>query len=229
MNVSFDHFGRAALFATAAAPAGFFHDFPGAAWDLRAPGIDSPENIFKTVGLFPGKINNEEETMNDLKNKKESDHEIGLKLATFRKEVMKEFNMTFEEFADNVKIPVARLISYEKGEQSPAFMDLANIRDKFGLSIKWLIAESDNMFLCREGDMDAILEKIRSNENGRYYHYWMLLKSMQVKEMEDYIFQAHQAALNLAAKLDRLLADSQDNIKLLSGMTKGISYVFLKY
>jgi hypothetical protein len=56
MYTGFDNFRNAVLSGAAAAPAGSFHDFSSAAWNLRAPGIYSLNKIFKTGGLAPGKI-----------------------------------------------------------------------------------------------------------------------------------------------------------------------------
>ncbi|MFC2154861.1 hypothetical protein ACFLRB_00005, partial [Acidobacteriota bacterium] len=76
----------------------------------------------------------------------------------------------------------------------------------------------------REKDVEEIMRYIEADETGRYEHYKMLLKSMQVPEMQDFIFYAHGAVVDLLSRLEHEILRSKESTKLLVDMTRDVDY-----
>jgi transcriptional regulator with XRE-family HTH domain len=150
--------------------------------------------------------------------------EVGSRLKEFRNEIMKRSRISFSEFAEEVKIPLNVLKTYEKGESLPGHDDLVKISRYFGLNLNWLYNKNGGMFFSREKDMEEIIRFIESDETGRYEHYKMLLKSMQVAEMEDFIFYVHGTVVELLSKVEYEITNSEEKAQLLSAMTRDVDY-----
>lgn len=149
---------------------------------------------------------------------------VGNRLRVFRKDIMKRSNLSFAEFADESDIPLAALRSYETGAVYPDYADLVKIGNYYGLNLNWLFYENGGMFFVREKDMEELLRYIEDDKTGRYEHYKMLLKSMQVPEMEDFIFYVHGVVVDLLSRVEHEIRRSKESTKLLVDMTRDVDY-----
>jgi len=154
---------------------------------------------------------------------------VGRRLKVFRKEMMKRSNLSFPEFAGETGIPVATLRSYEDGAVYPEYADLVKIGNYYGLNLNWLFNENGGMFFTREKDMEEIMRYIEADETGRYENYKMLLKSMQVLEMEDFIFYSHGVVVDLLSRVEHEILRSKESTKLLVDMTRDVDYQWPAY
>lgn len=162
--------------------------------------------------------------MSETKMKPELSKEIGPRLKAFRQEIMKRSRITFSEFCKEVDIPVKTFESYEKGVDSPGHDDLVKISRCHGLNLNWLYNENGGMFFGREKDMEEMIRYIESDATGRYEHYLMLLKSMQVPEMEDFVFYVHGVVVDLLSRVEHAILKSRGSAGILSDMTEDVDY-----
>jgi len=162
--------------------------------------------------------------MSDSKSDERLRKMIGRRLKVFRKEMMKRSNLSFSEFAGENEIPVDTLKSYEDGAVYPDYADLIKIGCYSGLNLNWLLYENGGMFFTREKDMEEILGYIEGDETGRYEHYKMLLKSMQVPAMQDFIFYVHGAVVDLLSRVEHEILRSKESTELLVDMTRDVDY-----
>lgn len=167
--------------------------------------------------------------MSDSNSGKRLRKAIGRRLKVFRKEMMKRSNLSFSEFARETGVPVAGLKSYEAGLVYPEYADLVKIGRYYGLNLNWLLYENGGMFFTREKDMEEIMRFIESDETGRYENYKMLLKSMQVPEMEDFIFYVHGVVADLLSRVEHEILRSKESTKLLVDMTRDVDYQWPAY
>lgn len=154
---------------------------------------------------------------------------IGAKLKKFRQVVMKDSNMTFDDYSLDVNIPVAELSAYERGESFPEYGHLVKIAEETGLNLNWLIYNNGSMFFCREQEMEEIIRRIEENEKGLYDHYKIMLKNMQNHTMEVFIFHIHDIIINFLSKLEQQIKKDKKGISVLTEMTKDVMYDPEKY
>lgn len=162
--------------------------------------------------------------MSETNTNPELSKEIGLRLKGFRQEIMKRSHITFAEYSTEVNIPAKTLEAYEKGVDCPGHDDLVKISRCYGLNLNWLYNENGGMFFCREKDMEEMIRYIESDSSGRYEHYLMLLKSMQVPEMEDFVFYVHGAVVDLLSRVEHAISNSKGSTGILSDMTEDVDY-----
>lgn len=167
--------------------------------------------------------------MSDSNSDKRLRKEIGRRLKVFREEMMKRSNLSVSEFAGETGIPVAALRSYEDGLVYPDYADLVKIGKYYGLNLNWLLYENGGMFFTREKDMEEIIRYIEGDETGRYENYKMLLKSMQVPEMEDFIFYVHGVVVDLLSRVEHEIIRSKECTTLLADMTRDVDYQWPAY
>ena len=160
---------------------------------------------------------------------KELRETIAAKLKKFRQVIMKDNNMTFEEYSIDVKIPLDVLNAYEVGDRFPEYADLEKIAQETGLNLNWLIYNNGSMYFCREKEMEEIIRHIEENERGRYDHYKLLLNNMQFSEIEDFIFHIHNLIIDFLTKLEQQIKKDKKNISILTKMTEDVMYDPMKY
>ncbi|MCK4763100.1 MAG: hypothetical protein KAW12_12970 [Candidatus Aminicenantes bacterium] len=140
--------------------------------------------------------------MTNSKEKQELTERISVRFKQFREAISKEFGFSFAEFCTEIGIPEEKFKTYEKGDFWPDFADLQKIGLNTGVNLNWLVYRNGGMFGVREKDMEEMLQKIEADEQGRYVDYKMLLKLMQVPEMEDLIFGMQKVFLNFLSTSD---------------------------
>ncbi len=138
--------------------------------------------------------------------------EIGERLYEFRTKGMKELKENFEQFLKSTGVSIERFKTYEKGEEFPDIHDLQKICAECCLNLNWLIYGNGSMFSAREKDMEELIQHIEKNETRRYEDYKKLLKSMQVPEMEDFIFNVHEAVIDLVSRINNQLENDPDQV-----------------
>ncbi|MCK4765214.1 MAG: helix-turn-helix transcriptional regulator [Candidatus Aminicenantes bacterium] len=144
--------------------------------------------------------------MTGLKDEKELREGFGLRLRQFREKEMKKQNIDFLGFAQKAGIPVDTFSSYETSELFPGVEDLVKIHRGYGVNLGWLLCNRGKMYYDSESEMLAIFDKISAEENKKHEEYKLLLKMMQIPEMEVFIFKILQAFIDLL-----LTADSKGN------------------
>ena len=157
--------------------------------------------------------------MSEIKRRNDLKLKIGRRLKDFIDIVRKKDNLSLAEFAKEVNIPSDRLKWYEKGEIYPDSNDLVKISHYQGLNLNWLLCENGGMFLAREKDMEAVIQRIEDNTNGRYENYLRLLRSMDHVEMEDLVLDFYVSIANFLVRLDH---NAKGKKRLLEQVSEGL-------
>ncbi len=163
--------------------------------------------------------------MKHLSDNEKLKKEIGNKLKEFRQEEMKLAKITFEAYAKEADIPVETLKAYEEGERLPEFEDLRKLGEAFCINLNGLIYDNGSLFVCRDDEMEELIQHIEENKTSRYEDYKKLLKSMQVLEMEDFIFNTHEVVVDLVSRINHLSEENPGQVyEITLGMIEGVCY-----
>ena len=140
--------------------------------------------------------------MADLKETQELNEKVNVRFKQYRETMTKEFGFSFAEFCKEIGIPEEKFKDYENGELWPDFTELQTIGLNTGVNLNWLVYRNGGMFGAREKDMEEMIQKIETDEKGRYADYKRLLKLMQEPGIEDLIFGMQNVFLNLVSTED---------------------------
>ena len=153
-----------------------------------------------------------------MKNREKLKQEVGIRLNRFRQAAVKVFNHSTGEFSRNVKIPMIKMNTYEKGELFPEVLDFTKLTLVYGLNLNWLFCGRGSMF-CHDKATSSP-DSSMGRENDRYEKYKFLLQAMQIPVFEDLIFKAFNGLLMhtvtqvkdtlLNPKIKQLLSNNSD-------------------